>query len=96
MKCFVAIVLFALFAIAFAEEKPVVQAEVADSAAPVAAPDAPRDKRGVLLSYAAAPLAYSPYTAPIAYSSAYSLPYAYRAAAYPSYYPSYYSSYIYG
>ncbi|XP_076659392.1 uncharacterized protein LOC143362816 [Halictus rubicundus] len=94
MKCIAAIVLFALFAVAFAEEKPV-EAEKLESPAAVAAPDAPRDKRGVLLNYAA-PVAYSAYTAPIAYSSAYSLPYAYRAAAYPSYYPSYYSSYIYG
>ncbi|XP_076380459.1 uncharacterized protein LOC143259977 [Megalopta genalis] len=93
MKCIAAFVLLAIFAVAFAEEKPAepkkLEPVVAD-----AAPDASRDKRGVLLNYAAAPIAYSAYSAPLTYSSAYSLPYAYRA--YPPYYPSYYNSYIYG
>ncbi|XP_078035099.1 uncharacterized protein LOC144469072 [Augochlora pura] len=93
MKCIVAFVFLAIFAVAFAEEKPA-GAEKLEPAVADAAPDASRDKRGVLLNYAAAPIAYSAYTAPLAYSSAYSLPYAYRS--YPSYYPSYYSSYIYG
>ncbi|XP_031843516.1 uncharacterized protein LOC116431777 [Nomia melanderi] len=81
MKCFAAIVLFALFAIAFAEEKPA-EAEKLEPVAAIAAADTPRDKRGVLLSYTA-PIsytAYSPYT--------YALPYAYRS--YPYYYNNYY------
>ena len=62
----------------------------------VAAPEATRDKRGLLLgaAYTAPALAYSPYTAPLAYTSAYTYPYAYSAySAYPYYAASYSSPY---
>ncbi|XP_015439481.1 PREDICTED: uncharacterized protein LOC107194376 [Dufourea novaeangliae] len=87
MKCFAAIVLLAMFAVAFAEEKPA-EAEKLEPVAPFPGPDAPRDKRGLLLSYSA-PLTYAAHSAPLTYSSSYSsLPYAYRS--FPYYYNNYY------
>ncbi|CAK9817887.1 hypothetical protein ANTQUA_LOCUS9587 [Anthophora quadrimaculata] len=88
MKCFFAVVLLALFAVAFAAETPDEPQNVQQSLNP-ADPNAPRDKRGVLLSYTA-PIAYTSYaSAPLAYS-AHNVPYAYRS------YPYYYNSYYYG
>ncbi|XP_076682557.1 uncharacterized protein LOC143376297 [Andrena cerasifolii] len=84
MKCFVAIVLLAMFAFAYAAEN---LPETEQLGVLSSVPDAPRDKRGVLLSYSA-PLSY-PYSSPIAYTSSFSLPYAYRSYPY-SYYNSYY------
>ncbi|CAL7939854.1 unnamed protein product [Xylocopa violacea] len=92
MKCFVAIALLALFAVAFAAEESAKTGELESSPAAEAPETALRDKRGLLASIAPVQYAayqYSPYqyaAAPIAYSS-YSLPYAYRS--YP-YYSSYY------
>lgn len=74
----------ALFAFAYAAEN---LPETEQLGLIPAAPSAPRDKRGVLLSYGT-PLSYS-YSSPIAYTSSYSVPYAYRAYPY-SYYNSYY------
>ncbi|XP_076763147.1 uncharacterized protein LOC143430656 [Xylocopa sonorina] len=93
MKCFVAITLLALFAVAFAAEAPAKTEEVESPPAAEAPEAALRDKRGLLAGIAPVQYAayqYSPYqyaAAPVAYSS-YSLPYAYRS--YPSYYSSYY------
>lgn len=60
-----------------------------------AAPEAARDKRGLLVGAAyTAPVAYSAYTAPVAYSAAYSYPYAYSAySAYPYYATAYNAPY---
>ncbi|KAG7197255.1 hypothetical protein KM043_018378 [Ampulex compressa] len=86
MKCFAAVVLLALFAIALAEQPAKTEKIelVNDEAA-----TAPRDKRGVLVGAAyTAPVAYSSYAAPVAYS-AYNVPYAYSAyRTYPYYYSS--------
>ncbi|XP_076238335.1 uncharacterized protein LOC143181684 [Calliopsis andreniformis] len=82
MKCFITIVLLALFAMAFAEEKPAEPEKFGP--VPVAPQEVPRDKRGVVLSYSS-PLAYTAYSTPI-YSSSYNLPYAYRSYPYYSYY----------
>ncbi|XP_012152413.2 uncharacterized protein LOC105664081 [Megachile rotundata] len=86
MKCYIAVALLALFAVAFAAEQPN-EPEKIEPVVSAEAQEAPRDKRGLLLSYTA-PVAYSPYAAPIAYSASYSVPYAYRT--YPYYYSSYY------
>ncbi|XP_076173025.1 uncharacterized protein LOC143149494 [Ptiloglossa arizonensis] len=77
MKCFIAIVLLALFAVAFSEEKSIEPEKLE----PVPVQDAPRDKRGVFLSYAS-PYTYSSYVSPLAYS----LPYTYRNYPYYNYY----------
>ncbi|XP_015175000.1 PREDICTED: uncharacterized protein LOC107065639 [Polistes dominula] len=99
MKCFVAIALFAMIAIAFAEDtKPVEAESIEPSNAnnnPLEA-EAARNKRGVLIGAAyTAPIAY---TAPVAYTSAaaYAYPYAYTAAysSYPYYAAGYSAPYI--
>ena len=84
MKCFVAIVLLAMFAIAYAAENLPETEELGPTAPFIRAP---RDKRGVLLNYNAA-LSY-PYSSPIAYARTYNLPYAYNSYPY-NYYNSYY------
>ena len=83
MKCFVAIVLLAMFAFAYAAES---LPEAEQLGVPAGVPVAPRDKRGVL-SYSA-PLSYA-YSAPISYTSSYNVPYVYRTYPY-SYYNTYY------
>ncbi|XP_029037622.1 uncharacterized protein LOC114873447 [Osmia bicornis bicornis] len=90
MKCYIAIALLALFAVAFAAEQPA-ESEKIEPVVSAEPQDAPRDKRGLLLGYTA-PVAYTSYAAPVAYSASYSVPYAYRT--YPTY--PYYSSYYLG
>ncbi|XP_011694497.1 PREDICTED: uncharacterized protein LOC105453917, partial [Wasmannia auropunctata] len=80
MKCFVAILLLALIAIAMAAEKP---AEPEKTKEPQVA-DAARDKRG--LAYGLSPYAY-----PYAYNSYPHYPYTY--GSYSGYYPYYRNSY---
>ncbi|XP_043275847.1 pupal cuticle protein C1B-like [Venturia canescens] len=95
MKCFVAIAVLAIVAVALADSKPV-EAEAIEPVKVEAAvaPEAARDKRGLLLGAYTAPVAYSAYTAPLAYSAAYSYPYAYSAySAYPYYAAGYNSAY---
>ncbi|XP_043251565.1 uncharacterized protein LOC122396890 [Colletes gigas] len=73
MKCFVVILLLALFAVAFCQTNPVEPEKLE----PEPAQDAPRDKRGTFLAYTA------PYTYPyLPYA------YSYRTIPY-SYYPYY-------
>ncbi|KMQ85940.1 hypothetical protein RF55_15244 [Lasius niger] len=90
MKCFVAVLLLALFAIVMAVEQAPEIKKIATEKETQAA-DPARDKRGLVLG-AYAPLSYA---APYTYS--YSLPYAYSSYAYPYYrYPYYSAPYIVG
>ncbi|KAG7197821.1 hypothetical protein KM043_001635 [Ampulex compressa] len=88
MKCIAAVVLLALATFALAEGKPL-EAESLEPARAEAEveSEAARDKRGLLLGAAyTAPVAYSAYSAPLAYSAAYAYPYGYSAySAYPYY-----------
>ncbi|KAI4486617.1 uncharacterized protein LOC122525359 [Polistes fuscatus] len=95
MKCFVAIALFAMIAIAFADTKPAEAESIEPSNANPLEAEAARNKRGLLVGAAyTAPIAY---TAPVAYTSAaYAYPYAYTAAysSYPYYAAGYSAPYI--
>ncbi|XP_011261549.1 uncharacterized protein LOC105254510 [Camponotus floridanus] len=86
MKCFVAVLLLALFAIVMAVEQ-VPEIKKVASVEKETQVDAARDKRGLVLG-AYAPLSYA---APYSYSS-YSLPYAYSPYPYSYYSYPYYSS----
>ncbi|XP_017756835.1 PREDICTED: uncharacterized protein LOC108548429 [Eufriesea mexicana] len=92
MKCFVAIVLLALCAVALAAEKPLEPEKLEPQQQPnVEGVDGPRDKRTPVLAYTA-PLAYTSYISPYTYAASYGLPYAYSASYYRSY-PYYYNTY---
>ncbi|XP_012261357.2 uncharacterized protein LOC105689126 [Athalia rosae] len=113
MKCFAIVLLVAVgcFSLALANPidvesvEPISSSKGADGLespeASAESTNAVRDKRTLLFGatpYAAAPLAYSAYTAPLAYSAAYSAPYASYPLAYSAYsaysaYPYYASSY---
>ncbi|XP_015596914.1 uncharacterized protein LOC107268545 [Cephus cinctus] len=93
MKC-IAFVLLALAAFVIADKQPLDAEAIEPNKQEVAAPEAPRDKRGLLLSAAyTAPVAYTSYAAPLAYSAPYTYPYAYSAySAYPYYAAAAYSA----
>ncbi|KAL6434414.1 hypothetical protein ACFW04_006072 [Cataglyphis niger] len=86
MKCFVAVLLLALFAIVMAVEQTYEDKKLTvDKERQIT--DVTRDKRGLVIG-TYAPLSYA---TQYAYSS-YNLPYAYSAYAYPYYRYPYYSA----
>lgn len=88
--------MIALVGVALAKPLETESLEPTKAESVVAAAEATRDKRGLLVGAAyTAPVAYSAYTAPVAYTAAYKYPsyaaytgYPYYAAAYTSPYAS--------
>ncbi|KAK2585677.1 hypothetical protein KPH14_010292 [Odynerus spinipes] len=94
MKFFAAFVLCALFAVASVQSQPVETekkiepVKETEQAEPQA--DAPRDKRGLLLSATyTSPVAYAAYSAPYVYAANYHYPYTYSYRSYPYFYGYY-------